>query len=284
MSFDTRSSQITNEINADWEPEVITQHENNRQRVRVQLIHEYGNADHDRKIEDYAALGSAPWSAVDRHSLFLDQVRDSFTFGAYYPALVGACALGERILNEMVIRLRGSYATHPATTKAVAINKSFPDWATCIDALVKWGVIDDPLGTKFNNLRKFRNRSVHYGTHLADSDARDDALTAIMLIQDIIQLLFQPYGGPPRFIVGTSGHTFLSLSSENEPFVREFLLPRAVLVSPTFDMPFNMAEGWFDVLDDETYQERFPTLNDEEFAKHRRDPRRFIHGLKENNA
>lgn len=274
ISFDSRARQLTEEIGAEWEPDVIALHKENLQLIRVGLIHQYGNDDHDRKINDYAALGAAPWSAVDQHSLFLEQIRDSFAFGAYYPALVGACALGERLLNELVIRLRNSYASHPATTEEVATYATFSDWVVCIKALVGWAVMDDPLATKFNDLRKFRNRSVHYGNHLVNSDARNDALTAVLLIQDIIETLFRPHGGPPRFIPGTTGHCFLSLSSEDEPFVREFLLPASVLVSPKFDMPFNAAKNWFDVLDDETYQDRFPTLSDEEFAEHRMNPRR----------
>lgn len=42
-------------------------------------------------------------------------------------------------------------------------------------------------------------------------------------------------------------------------------------------MEFNPAEGWFDVFDvfdDEAYQDEFPTLTDDEFADHRRQPRR----------
>lgn len=273
ISFDTRAGVLNDEINPEWDPEIIAQHEENRRQLRVGLIHEFGNAEHERKIEDFGALGSAPWSVIDRHNLFLQQVRESFSFGAYYPALVGACALGERLLNELIIRLRGGYSSHPATVK-VATHRTFNDWILCIEALFKWGVLDDPLATKFNNLRKFRNRSVHYGTHLADSDARDDALHAVLLIQEIIEALFRPHGGPPRFIAGTSGHTFLSLPAESEPFTREFLLPASILVSPNFEMKWNVDTGWFDVFDDETYQDEFFTLTDEEFAEHRRRPRR----------
>lgn len=138
----------------------------------------------------------------------------------------------------------------------------------CVEALFNWDVVDDPLATKFNNLRKFRNRSIHYGTHLADSNARDDALRAVLLIQEIIEALFKLHGGPPRFIAGTTGHTFLTLAAENEPFIREFILPASILLSPNFQMQYNADSGWFDVFDDDTYQENFPNLTDEEFIDH----------------
>lgn len=273
ISFDTRARTLTDEINPEWDAEIIAQHEENRRRVRRMLIHEFGNAEHQRKIDDYGALGPAPWSVIDRHNVFMRQVRDSFAFGAYYPALVGACALGERLLNELVIRLRSAYSSHPATVK-VATQRTLTDWVLCIEALFGWGVLDDLLATKFNNLRKFRNRSVHYGKHLTGSDAREDALHAVLLIQEIIEALFRPHGGPPRFIAGTTGHTFLSRAAESEPFIREFLLPAFILVSPNFEMQYNVDKGWFDVFDDHKYQDEFLTLTDEEFAEHRRSPRR----------
>src|SRR4051794_34123147 len=109
ISFDTQARILTDEIDPNWDPEIIAQHEENRRQARMRVIHELGNADHERKIQDYGDLGSAPWSILDQHNLFMAQVRNAFAFGAYYPALVGACALGERLLNELVIRLRGSY-------------------------------------------------------------------------------------------------------------------------------------------------------------------------------
>ncbi|MGO4253403.1 hypothetical protein AB4Y81_14200 [Paenarthrobacter sp. TAF1] len=268
---------LTDEIDPEWETDVIALHEENRRNVRMGLIHQFGNEHHEQKITDYSALGAAPWSVVDRHNLFMQQIRDSFAFGAYYPALVGACALGERILNELVIRLRSAYGSHPATAD-VATQGSFSNWSLCIGALFKWGVLDDPLATQFNDLRKLRNRSVHYGTHLTDSNGRLDALHAVLLIQQTVEALFKPHGGPPRFIPGTTGHTFYSLRAESDPFTSEFMLPASILVSPNFEMTYNAERGQFDVFDDDTYHEEFPELTDEEFADHRRLPRRSMHG------
>ena len=273
ISFDTRALVLTDEINPDWDPDVIAQHEENRRQARMRLIHDFGNADHERKIQNYGELGPAPWSVLDQHNAFMTQVRDAFTSAAYYPALVGACALGERLLNELVIRLRDSYSSHPATVE-VATQKTITDWAACIKALFEWGVLDDPIATKFYELRKLRNRSVHYGKHLSGSDARDDALHAVLLVQGIVQDLFTPHGGPPTFIAGVTGNSFLALGSEDQPFIREFILPASMLVSANFVMEFDPAKGWFDVFDDDAYQDEFPTLTDDEFADHRRQPRR----------
>ena len=111
IHFDTREHMLTMEIQETWEDSVREQWVANRQAVRIELIHQYGNSEHERKINDFVAISSAPWSISDRHNAFLQQIREAFTFGSYYPALVGACSLGERLLNELVIRLRDDYGS-----------------------------------------------------------------------------------------------------------------------------------------------------------------------------
>lgn len=56
---------------------------------------------------------------------------------ADYPALVGACALGERILNHLILDLRGAYA-HTPEYKRVHRKDSFDDWRVPIDTLAAW--------------------------------------------------------------------------------------------------------------------------------------------------
>jgi hypothetical protein len=275
MQFDTREHLLTTEISQTWEESVREQWLANRQNIRMGLIHEYGNKDHERKINDFVAMGSAPWSLIGEHNAFLHQIRDAFTFGSYYPALVGACSLGERLLNELVIKLRGDYADHPATTHDISRPKSFQNWVTCIKVLVDWSTIDDRIATDFNNLRKLRNKSVHFGRHLSGTDGRPDALRALLLVQDLVGALFNPFGGPPRFIEGVTGRSFLSLDSEADPFVRHFYIPACVLVSPNFEMRPTEPDGeiGFAVFDDDSYQLRFPILSDTEFAEHLKAPR-----------
>ena len=72
------------------------------------------------------------------------------------------------------------------------------------------------------------------------------------LIQGIVEALFKPHDGPPRFIAGSNGHKFLALAAEDEPFIREFILPASMLLSPNFQMQYDADGGWFDVFDDDT--------------------------------
>jgi len=43
------------------------------------------------------------------HNSFLRRVRDAFASGNYYPALTAGCALGERILNHLILDLREEF-------------------------------------------------------------------------------------------------------------------------------------------------------------------------------
>lgn len=277
ISFDTRAYWLTAKI-GDWDDPVREQWLATRRGIRTGLIHEYGNEDHERKIDDFTAIGIAPWTIRDEHNVFLQQVRAAFTLGTYYPALVGACALGERLLNELILRMRDDYADHPSTCR-IKDQASIGNWSACISVLVDWGVLDEQTATTFNDLRKLRNKSIHYGKHLSGTDAREDALAAVTSVQSVIAALFPPHGGPPKFIEGTEGHTFLTLASENEPLVKRFYVPACVLVSPNFEMrPTLGSEVRAVVFDDEGYQDEFPVLSDMQYAEHRREPRRKAHG------
>ncbi|MCA4726891.1 hypothetical protein [Mycolicibacterium fortuitum] len=279
-TFDTRNAMIDHEENfgATWEPEIRAQWRHNLRQITVGLVAEFGIADFDTKFEDYRAVGIAPMSVVALHNVFLAQIRSAFVAHAYYPALVGASALGERILNQLVIVLRGDYLDHPATTPEIASWKSFAKWSQCTDALAGWGVLSPDEVDDFTRLGKLRHRAVHYNAGLDNTDAREIALDAVHLLQDIIGKLFAPFGGPPRFIEGTTGQTFITLDAESQPLVRRFYLPACVLVSPRYQMrPKRDEDGrpWFDVYDDGDYQVRYPTLTDAEYAEHCKDITRF---------
>lgn len=279
FTFDTRNHFLDFEDKEhEWEPDIREQRQGNRRQITVGLVNEYGPVDFETKFNDYRALGVAPMSVAALHNLFMAQIRSAFVAGAYYPALVGAGALGERMLNQLVVVLRGDYQDHPATTPEIASWKSFTKWGQCTEALAGWGVLSDELVGQFTGLEKLRHRAVHYNRGLDNTDGRDAAIAAIRVMQDIIQELFPPLGGPPRFIEGTTGHTYLSLDAETQPFIKHFYLPASVLVSPRFEMrPMRREDGspWFDVYDDGEYQARYPTLSDTGFAEHCNDIGRY---------
>ena len=88
-------------------------------------------------------------------------------------------------------------------------------------------MLSDELVAVFKRLEALRHRAAHYHPGLDNTDARADTLGAVLLVQDIIGKLFAPFGGPPGFIEGTSGQTFLSSESETQPLSGAFTSPRA---------------------------------------------------------
>lgn len=264
LTFDSRATILTTVIEDSWDPAVADQWAVNQRQVKESLLHEFGVEGGERKIQDFGALGPAPWSVVALHNSYLSQVRSAFVSGSYYPALLGASGLGERILNHLILALRDDY-DHPATKK-VAGKRSIANWATCISALEAWGVLGGQTARDYQRLMTLRHSAVHYKSELDDGDARTEALESIQLLQGIVQEIFQPLGGPPLFIAGSVGHSFLKLEAENLPLVRRFYMPASVLVSPRFQMRPNSASQYFDFYDDEDYCVERDDLTDDEFV------------------
>jgi hypothetical protein len=200
-SFDTRANVLSTVILEAWEPAIQEQWRANQAAIREQLIHEYGAADHEQKIANFVDLGAEPWSVVALHNIYLREVRAAFASMNYYPALLGACGLGERILNQLVLTLRDDYADHEAT-KQVAGKKALDDWARCIKTLRAWGVFDDQVGKDYLKLMDQRHGAVNYRSELDSGDAREAALDAVLLLGQIVEALFTPLGSKPYFFTG----------------------------------------------------------------------------------
>lgn len=265
MTFDTREVMLSTTIEDGWEPRVKELWRENKRVVREGLLHDYGVANGGRKIEDFIALGPAPWSVTAMHNEVMRAVRDAFVAGAYYPALLGAAGLGERILNQLVLELRDDYQDHPQTRR-VAKKSSIDDWTASIEALRGWGVLAPTAVSKYKRLHRLRIAAVHYVTPTLDQTARAEALEAIRLLQEIVQEVFSPHTGE-HYIEGTAGVFFVRLEAKSLPFVRRFLVPASTLVSPHHELDFQSRPPR--VLDDANYatDQGIDSLTDEEFAQ-----------------
>ena len=84
--------------------------------------------------------------------------------------------------------------------------------------------------------------------------------------QRIVERVFEPHGGPPRFIDGTSGVCFLSLKAEQDPLIRRIFLPNCALVIPAHRLESDpTVRGDWNVYDDPDYPPE--PLSDEQFAQ-----------------
>jgi hypothetical protein len=195
------------------------------------------------------------------HNNFLDQARSAFVMGAYYPALVGACALGERILNHLVIALRDSFKSS-RHYKEIYRKGSFDNWSKMIEPLRDWGVLLPKVALDYESLAQKRNDAVHFRKEL-DEDARSPALDAIHLLQNIIAAQFSALGDSPWFIPGTSGASFLRRGMEEDHFVALIFIPNSFLVSNSHQVHFT-SDG---ILVTDEHSPSARELTDEEFAR-----------------
>ncbi len=163
MDFDTRVHQFE-EPNDGWEDDVRRLHLENQENVISGLTSEFGPNQLDKKIENFIAIGSKPFSVLAFHNQYFDEVRRAFVIGAYYPALVSACALGERILNHLTLDLR-DFFKHTLEYKKIYRKDSFDNWQVPIDTLQAWGVLLPKAVDEFRMLVKLRHRSIHFNVN-----------------------------------------------------------------------------------------------------------------------
>ena len=240
--FDSRAADMDQPIPDGWDEQVRALHVENMARRRAELVAEYGEWAAERKRADFVAIGVKPFSVLSYHNRFFTQTRDAFVQGACYPALLSACALGERTLNHLVLDLRDDYARTPEYA-AVATDRSFSNWRLMITTLEAWQVLDQEVAELFRSLSRLRNRAVHFNPATYAS-ARDDALAAITCLRDIIEKQFGAFGGQRWYIPGTLGACFIKQAFESDPFVRKFIAKSAVYVGPLHSVRMIEAGTW----------------------------------------
>lgn len=259
-SFDTRAVILDTEIQESWEEQNKTLWLKNKSQIKDELICEFGPLQHERKFEDFIALGASPISLLAFHNVFLKQCRDAFVFGSYYPALVSACTLGERILNHLILRLRDHFKS-TSEYKKIYRKESFDNWLLAIDTLESWQVLLPEPAQEFRELETFRHKAIHFKPE-TDHNARELALDAIKLLQSIVEHQFSAFGLQPWYIQEAKGVAYVAKAYEQSPFVIEVVLPSCVLVGPKHRLEHD-SKGWI-VLDDHPYEEK--EISDEEFV------------------
>jgi hypothetical protein len=258
MDFDTRA-HVFEEPGELWTDEVRRLHSENRERTKAGLAREFGSDRLEEKIENFVGIGFKPFSVLAYHNQFFDQARRAFVIGAYYPALVGACALGERILNHLILDLRDFYR-NTSEYKRVCRKGSIDDWRVAIDTLSAWNILLPKAAAEFQSLMALRHRSIHFNSSTY-STLREDALRAIHHMREIIDQQFTAFGDRPWFIKGTKGQIFIKREWESNPFVGKYYLPTCPFVGPHFTISFEGGLRFHDHLD---YGDG--SWSDEEFA------------------
>ena len=230
MDFDARVNTLAMEIREDWEEDVKALWKKHQESVAQGLIDEFGAHELEIKRQNFIDIGDKPMSVLAFHNRFFHQIRVAFVTGAYYPALVGACALGERILNHLILTLRKHFKDSDVY-KRVHRKDSFDNWNLAIDALEAWEVLLADVAAQFRELEKARHKAIHFRPEV-DRNDRELALASALTVRSIIARQFGAFGNQPWFMTDTPGECFLKHSWEARPFIEEIYVPNCLFVGP----------------------------------------------------
>ncbi|MCJ7515304.1 MAG: hypothetical protein MUO89_04980 [Dehalococcoidia bacterium] len=261
FDFDSRVHSLTQEIRDDWEDEVKKQHLQSKDDIEKGLVISYGLEAHEAKRQNFIELGDKSLSILAFHNRFFEQIRTAFVMGAYYPALTATCALGERILNYLILLLRDDYR-HTPEYKTVSRKDSFDNWDIAINTLESWNVLLPDVTKEFHRLKDLRHKAIHFRPGV-DLNDRALALEAIRCLREIISNQFSAFGSQPWFITNIPGEIYIKKSWESNPFIQKVYLPNCRAVGPRHQI-----EALFPqvvVKDITQYGER--EVTDEEFSE-----------------
>jgi hypothetical protein len=257
FDFDSRAHSL-DPIQEQWDEKVKELHVKNRESTIQDLAEQYGGFYLDTKVKNFQDLKFKPFSVAAFHNKFLEQIRNSYVIGSYYPALTGACSLGERILNHMILLLRDYHKNAPEYKKVYRKN-SFDYWPQAIDALEAWEELLPEAAEKFRELNEKRNRAIHFNPE-TDHNDKELALEAIHLVQEVGSIQFSAFGSQPWFF-SVPGEIYIKKEWEDKPLIKHIFIPNSLLVGPKHTVESVMSQA---VVNDQFEYEN-KEITDEEF-------------------
>ena len=194
------------------------------------FIEIFGIEDFDNKLKRFIDIDLNVIGLPEEYYKMLKAIVESYSCGYFYPAMIGAGALGERVLNRLIIKTRTYYKSSPHY-KTIYKKDSFDNWDKIILILCDWNIISKEMGNMFSKLQTYRHRSVHYNENY---NFEINAQDAIKILIKIIKKLFDISERADIFWVCNSpGEVLVKSTVLNDPFVIEFILPNCKLVLPS---------------------------------------------------
>ena len=236
-----------------------------KKEIIKDLSLKYGELNFDIKLKRYKEIKKPAISVIGEHSFLLEDIFGAYVMGNFYSATTAACCLGERIFNDLILRLAQYYKTSPHYKK-VYMRKAFYSWSEAIGILSDWKITDesDELWTAYDRLGKIRTDVVHYQEK--EIDLQSISFEAIRLINSIIERLFSLEDNKEYFIYfEVPGELFIKKEAETIPIVKEFFLPNCVLVGPAYELSIEKDTNRWLVNDNNVYESR--EVSDEEFIE-----------------
>jgi len=193
------------------------------------LRSDWGAHRFDDKLKRFKDLDLSFLGIPEEYYNLLWDVVSSYCCGRFYPAMTSAGALGERILNRLLIKTR-AYFKSSNDYKKIYRKDSFENWDEPIRILNDWQIIDSNVVTAFKSLKKFRNDSIHYSNGYNFEANSHDAVAAL---SEIIDKQFNYERRTDLFwVFDVPGEIFVRSEKVEDPFVKEFVIPNCALISP----------------------------------------------------
>lgn len=193
------------------------------------LIKDWGEFEFDKKLKRFKNLDLSFLGIPEEYYYLLWDVVSSYCCGRFFTAMTSAGSLGERILNRLIIKTRDYYKTSPYY-KQIYRKNSFDQWEKPICILEDWGVISTNVAKSFDRLKKYRNDSIHYNDGY---DFDMNSHNAVISLAEIINGQFNYEKRQDLFwVYHVPGEILLKSDKIDEPFVKEFVIPHCVLITP----------------------------------------------------
>jgi len=234
--------------------------EKHKQEMKESLISQFGEIDFDNKFKRYMEVKKPALAIVEEYWYLLNEIADAYVSGYFYPALTGACCLGERIFNVMILKLR-EYHKSSKFYKNIYRKDSFIDWDEAINISKEWVAIDNETEENFRSLEKIRHASIHYRNR--EQDLQRISIDAINNINFIVDHIFGILNRKDILLLfNVPGEIYIKKEAEKIPLVREFYIPSAFLVG------YKHTISDSNKLIDEKYDDK--EISDEEFVNLRK--------------
>lgn len=221
------SNYAVNTINAILDND-INNLEIHRQKIINQLKRKWGESDIADKIDRFKKLNINFIGVPDESDKLMQEIVSCYCCEYYYPAMTGAGALGERILNRLILKTRQYFKGHEYYNQVKSKN-SFANWDISIKALTKWGVISSEVAENFNKLNRFRNKTIHYENNFYFSANAAEMISCVSKIVDLQFNYCKRNDILHVFVV--PGEIFVRSDKLYDAFVREFIIPNCINVT-----------------------------------------------------
>jgi hypothetical protein len=243
-----------------------------QRQLTQEIIAEYGLLNIEAKKKRYMEIKPPVLCIVlEYYPLIYETIR-TYIAGQYYPALTGACCIGETILNSLLLKLRNHYS-NTNYYKQIYKKDSFQNWEESIEILESWKILTVPIKKEYLKLLELRKISVHL-REITDFSAL--SCQAINIVLTIVDHLF---GLKSNVFFSCPGEIYIKKPLEKDPIVIEFFKPACAyvgykhrIVNVNNSTPFTL--GYEDTND---YEQK--ALSDEEFKELRISFREAVKGL-----